>query len=261
LFGNFEENNLYGTINSPEYDREDMTDMSIAIGLIGKDGMVLATDSCLISLIPSPEGAVLTRNNNAKKLWCISDVMGVACASRIYGWETTIIERFEKIKNSLTYGELTRELADCVTEEINNAKLSKSAEIKGKLMEFLIMGYDNSIPKINLIHWKDDEQIAPLGTISQNSYSIGFPMIADYWLKKIDPYLPSMGIQELKKLASFLIYESQYFYTVLCPIEMVTIQKNEGIKLILEPELHRLETDSMTFLNDNVGLLLRNLQK
>jgi hypothetical protein len=266
----------YDTINQGDLDgyagREDTTHMSIAVGLSGNDGIVLATDSRMMTLTPS--GEVITHSDNHKKLWTISNIMAIASVGNIAGWESQIIETFMKHYNGFDYDQLTEEFTICLRNEWDKASSPLIDRIKKhrdfeknmsvltyNLIEFILIGYQNNVPLIKRVSFT--KGIITLKHIeSQNSYVTGAWDIARYWMPKIEHILPSMSLLALKRLATFLIYESgTYLDSIGGDIQMVAMQKNMEIKHILKSEIEQLKEYVIKAMGGNVNTLINKLQE
>ncbi len=260
-------NHIYDdTIELLELHREDSTLMSIAIAIIGKDGIVLATDSCLTSQYPFEDGGTYPQHqNDFVKLWNVNNALGIAGVSNYAGYESRIVEIFQQVCKTQTYNELIEEFRTCMRDDISqsftlNLTVKEQRDMALKLLkdqvDIILAGYNNGIPQLKHISWNlTTAKELPIRNICGHYYIAGVPNIAHYWVRKVEKDLPSMNIRQLKRFITFLIIESTYFKTIKEPIQMLTIEREIGVKSIDNGEIDRMVKEIKTIRDDNFGLL------
>jgi 20S proteasome alpha/beta subunit len=261
-----------------ELSKEEVTNLSIAIGLIGKDGIVLATDSRLTAIY-SYSQAVITHRDNFTKLWNIADTMGVAGIGNSPLILNQYIQLFQmQIENQglkttrFDYRHLVEYFTECIKDDWTKIIQDASSQLlsirelrKGIYgsFEFIVAGYIGDIPSMKFITTQKRRPIPVVRNIVRNCYyaTKGISFIASYWISKIEELLPSMNIQQLKRLVVFLMCESTYFDTIGGDIQMVSIRKDTGVQTITKDELTQLKNDVMKATDESVELLINKLQE
>ena len=80
--------------------------MTIGIGIVGKNGIVMATDSRMTSSVPNAGSTV---KDHHTKLYDVANLMVVAFATQMAGYESELIKSFRKQRKSV-------EFSNCVAE-------------------------------------------------------------------------------------------------------------------------------------------------
>jgi 20S proteasome alpha/beta subunit len=252
-------NSLY-SCNQDYIGKREGTDMSIAIALIGKDGIVLATDSRMTSETRNQVGI---HHDDCTKLWPVFDSTAVAAVGTIGGYESELVESFRtQIQDTLDYAQTVKGFTDYMREEWPQATRHLDAQTLSLyyyIIEFLFVGFQGDIPKIKRIYWDGTQQIIAARNVECGYYIAGTSYIADYWLRNIGNYVSAMNIEELKRFVAMLIHESKYFDTVGGNIQMALVQKGIGVKMIPRDELIQLEKDATRVLGRNTDSLIKKL--
>jgi 20S proteasome alpha/beta subunit len=236
--------------------------MSIAIALIGTDGIILATDSRRLTILG---GQISTHNDNYRKLWTIGTNTAIAGVGNIVGYESQLVEGFQKqVKDTWDFTQIVEKFTQYVRAEWSKATEYTNIQIllsTQSIIEFIIIGYQDNIPKIKRVYWERTEQvIVPRNIeVEHGSYVAGIPIIAEYRLKELEAVLPSMNIEKLKRLATGLIRESAYFDSIGGAVQMVSIQKDVGMKIISKDELLCIERDATKISKNNTESLVKKL--
>ena len=236
--------------------------MSIAIALIGKDGIVLATDSRMLTIFG---GQIRTHKDGYRKLWAIGTNIAIAGVGNIAGYESELVEGFQKqVEDTWDFAQIVDKFTEYVRAKWSEAIEHIDIQILIStqcIIEFIIVGYQNDIPKIKRVYWERTEQITvPRNIESERGWHVaGIQMLAEYWLNKLETILPTMSIEKLKKLATMLIHESKYFDAVGGNIQMASIQKDMGVKMTPKDELIRLEEDVTKVASRNTDSLIKRL--
>lgn len=262
----------YNTRNQyNSYNREEST-MSIAVALVGRDGIVLATDSRVVSLAPGEQ--LITYDDNCTKLWNIKD-FGIAVVGNSVGYEGIIIDSFKNNTKNVditTYDQLVKEFMKFLRVELKETikqtkEFLRSVPLElGKLIlqnyyDFVLVGYMGGIPQIK--HISFDKGLITLKypeCTLRNYYMMGAWSIADYWTKKVSKYLPKMDQSELKMFAAFLVCQSTYFSAIGGHIQMITIQKDRGLQITPKLEVIALEKQAIKLTNSNTKSLISSLK-
>ena len=233
-------NKSYGGIARKE------TSMSIAISLKGKDGMILATDSRIAA--QTPLGTARTHVDGVVKLWAINNKLCIASVGNIAGYEARIVDIFKRklldreIKDT-GFNQLVEGFAECLKEDWD--KWTKGVDLRSAVsyyVEFVLAGYDQQGQQtIERIFWDYEQRIFAAKLIMRYWYATGIPFVVEYWMKKLENYLPSATDQALKKIGSFLISESAIeFDGIGGAIQMALIKKDVGLQLIGKEETETL---------------------
>jgi 20S proteasome alpha/beta subunit len=232
----------YGRITSESKGRDDS--MSIAMGFIGKDGIVLATDSYLS--IVNDSGNLERTDDNSQKLWQITPFVGCTSIGSQEGYRKWLIDQLIK------YSQNTKKVDDfdkLCGKYINIMKDDHLRRIKGfsdtlvksieghYIMRMLIGGYDkDGTPRIISV---DSSWIhgLPFTHDKVTSYRIhGADNIGEYWMKRFNLQkivADGLEVKALKRLAVFIINEtSLYFPYVGGRIQLATITGKVGFKNI-----------------------------
>jgi 20S proteasome alpha/beta subunit len=237
--------------------------MSVAIALIGKDGIVLATDSRMTSL--DRAGQLRTHDDSYVKLWRISNSAAIAAVGSVAGYENELVEGFQKqVENTWDFAQIVDKFTEYVRTKWSEAIAHTDPQIllsTSTIIEFIIVGYEGNSPRIKRVYWERTEQvIVPRSIEVECGYHVaGIAYIADYWLRKIEGHLPSMSIEQLEAVATMLIHESKYFDAIGGNIQMASIQKDVGAKMMPKDELIQLETRAGRVTNSNTASLVKKL--
>lgn len=251
----FPSQNLYNVI--PCYDRispyevgnvitGERPDMSIAVGLIGTDGIVLATDSKRTE----HEYSEITQ-----KLWALTPNIGLMSLGWNSGYRHFLIDLYKEriapsnITNS--YLEIVEQFSSAVrgnfdlhrTEDAIN--LLKGANLS---LDFVLAGYDlEHNPRIFAVESMSAIPFAP--TEHRPYYFGGVQYIGIYWAKKIG--LASrlsnhkLSCEFLKKFAVMAILETIIFSDMVCePIQLATVDKDGYHDNNKEVEIIKASLDS-----------------
>jgi 20S proteasome alpha/beta subunit len=236
--------------------------MSIAIALIGTDGIILATDSRRLTILG---GQIRTHNDNYRKLWAIGTNTAIAGVGNIVGYESQLVEGFQKqVEDTWDLTQIVERFTEYVRAEWSKATEYTDRQIllaTQSIIEFIIIGYQDAIPKIKRVYWERTEQIiVPRNIEIQCGYYVaGIPMIAEYRLKQLEAVLPSMNIEKLKRLAFTLVHESTYFDSIGGPVQMAFIQKDVGVKMIPKDELICVERDATKISKSDTESLIKQM--
>jgi len=236
--------------------------MSIAIALIGKDSIVLATDSRMLTIFG---GQIRTHKDGYKKLWAIGTNIAIAGVGNIAGYESELVEGFQKqVEDTWDFAQTVDRFTEYVRAKWSEAIEHIDIQILLNtlyIIEFIIVGYQDNIPKIKRVYWERTEQIpVPRNIESERGWHVaGIQMLAEYWLNKLETILPTMSIEKLKKLAAMLVHESKYFDAIGGNIQMASVQRGIGVKMTPKDELVRLEEDAARFFGRNIDSLIKKL--
>lgn len=249
--------------NNQECIPREESAMSIGVAIVGKDGIVLATDSKLTS--KNMDGTQPTSKNTSTKLWHFENAIGIAGASNHAGYEVRIAELFDKYHKEKKYPELVEEFRGILSNDFQKAfvlnpinKIAYEYIKNPASIAFIMAGYDIDKPQIKYMLLKTNQTEFPIRTTNLNYYVIGEPLIADYWLSSFSKSIPKMKIQQLKYLAVFAICESTYFDSVGLPIQMITI-KNDGIQVIQQNEINQIVKTIKMSLSDFNKIIINKI--
>lgn len=240
---------------------EGIADMSIIVGLIGKDGIVLATDSRTTWQI----GGMTYHNDNAKKMRQIKDNIGLMSYGYNSGYQHFLADYYEAVyvrdTNSnietlkskkelpsdfrLTFLETVQSFAKAIKNEVKPFIESyNSLKIVGGI-NFVLAGYDRGIPKIYSIG-VNDLATPFVPSESERYYFGGVSEVGTYWVRKLNLANLVFDVAFLKRFAVMVVLET-IKTSDMCgePIQMAVIDSSgyhevsndvENIKSGLDPE-------------------------
>lgn len=223
--------------------------MSIAICLKGQEGIVLATDSRVISR--PAQGLGQTHDDGATKLWAIRNDFGVAGVGNLNGYEARIVYLFERqilegVIQETAFSRLIERFARCLKADWDTctAGVNFHGPVSQYFIEFVLAGYnEEGQPTILNLDWDYSQQIVAAKPIMRQYHIAGIPFIARYWIKelKVGEYLPIAKDQTLKRIAAFLIFESALaFDDIGGDIQMILIKKDAKIQRIGKIEIETI---------------------
>jgi len=223
--------------------------MSIAICLKGFEGIVLATDSRVISR--PAQGLGQTHDDGVTKLWSIGNNFGVAGVGNLNGYEARIVYLFKRqildgeIQET-DFSKLVERFAGCLKVDWDKctAGVNFHGPISQYFIEFVLAGYnEEGQPIILNLDWDYSQQIVTAKPIMRQYHIAGIPFIARYWIKelKVGEYLPMAKDQTLKRIAAFLISESALaFDDIGGDIQMLLIKKDAKLQWIDKIEIETI---------------------
>ena len=230
--------------------------MTIAVALIGKDAIVLATDSRWCEKAEDSED--LYYHDKLKKLWKLSGTLALACTTNDMAYSYLLIELF---KQKITQQKLDEsnigEIVDKFSYLANNNLGRHFNRPFKKLIEqgtpslllisagmcFIFVGFGkNRNPQIGYCTKKTGEMAFHFGLWQQPFFLAGVPKIGMYLRKKIESQISELNLKSLKRLAVILILETATLEpSVGGAIQMVVIPKDGKSYELPEAELTELE--------------------
>lgn len=188
--------------------------MTLIVGLIAKDGIILASDSRMTS--GDPNTSSVQSNDTVRKIFKITDhcAIGISGSGEI---AVTLIEEFQNSIDKLNNQNLT---VLKIAEEFRVLCLSRYANWFQRLpvdsnripdFNVLVCGYDtDNTGKLNdpkIIRMNSFFQFSPM-TITTGYATLGIPTIANYLLNRL--YLRSeINLKQALTLAAFCIVETK----------------------------------------------------
>ncbi|MBM3119322.1 MAG: hypothetical protein FJ006_07220 [Chloroflexi bacterium] len=246
----------YDRITSESKGRDDS--MSIAIGLIGKDGIVLATDS---KMNVSTETGVNYDDNNSQKLWKLADNLGWASTGTQQGYRQYLLEMCQRVLRKNGTDNLSEEAIKSLTDTIRNDFMNQVKAFGDELARQLLT------TKIAIIvAGYDDDNNPAILSIRTYATASGIPFIRDirhdYCIYSADSTAENLIIKTgvihrmkhgleinmLKKLAGLLIEETKMSNKAVGgKIQMATITKNAGFSFVEDNEVKQIADKANTF--------------
>jgi len=247
----------YDTINQAELvscgDVE--SDMSIAIGLIGTDGIVLATDSRL----SRQEGGATYHEDNSQKLWALTETIGLMSTGYNSGYRHFLVDYIQEIilpqvrqeiiktqKRDMSFIEVVDYCSQTIKEHV--ARYTKYYDVLKAAggMDFILAGYDINTPKLFSIDVYN--VITPFVPSESYRYCVsGVKDIGIHWIQTIGfNGMAPQPIEFLQKLAVTIILETAKVNDMVAePIQLAIVDKEgyhdksidvDGIKVSLDPQ-------------------------
>lgn len=245
--------------------------MSIAIGFIGEDGILLATDS-LLSIFDD-DGNLETTMDYSQKLWQLTPSSACTSIGSQEGYRKLLVDKL--INHSISgvptnsFDKLCEGYTEILkTEHLKRIKGFRSTLIKsvvGKfVMQMLIAGYDESkTPRMISLDasWLHGYPFAQNKVKSCRIHGGG--TIGTYWLKRLhlenEQLLRQLYLKSLKRLAVFIIQETAFYFPwVGGKIQMATITKEKGFEPVEDAIIENIqkELDEAFNVNDFRGYLV-----
>jgi len=233
--------------------------MSIAIAIIGLDGIVLATDKRVT--ISNQVGMLKYRDIGSKLLMLSKrdrSLAGLAGVSNNRGLQDWILEAYryrhlsDEDTNLDTFESMVQDFARFIVSEISqNISSMPERFIRRERfdLDFMLVGY-NATDRAQIYRLDSDTSFTP--DLKYDYWVSGWPMVAEYWMQKLWSHLfgqsgnirPKASIESLKKLAVMLILEThKYTEAVGETIEMMTVMAGNAIQTIDSGEIDAIKTD------------------
>jgi 20S proteasome alpha/beta subunit len=222
------------------YHREEST-MSLIVGLIGTDGIVLATDSRLI--LEHDETSEII--DNEKKLFIIDNSIGLMFTSNDLALTKNLSKKAEhellKAENkSLPFTDKINKVSELLTAGYNNYVSSHFLQVMvdsgGFDMEFIFAGYSVESSKPNIILLASSAKKANFVSNHKLCCISGITAVANYWKIKLkdsiykkegDNVIPIQNTSVLRNVAVMIIDESsKASYKIGGKIQMNIIRPN-----------------------------------
>ena len=219
---------------------EDKTDMSIAIGLIGTDGIVLGTDS---------QSTYLQYNKQTQKLRKLTDSIGLMSLGYNSDYQHFLIKQLLMMPSVKDFIEEVTICSDYIRRHVKTFAYPDLSILKGNSqIEFVFAGYDSELkPRIiSLDSAKSQTPFAP--TEYELSYVGGVDSIAYNWIKRIG-YEKRIDCEDLrfpcailKKFMVMILLET-FRVSNMCsePIQMAVITQQNGYQPITKDEISEIK--------------------
>lgn len=215
--------------------------MSLATAIIGKDGIVLASDSMEV------EGREAYQSYNAPKVERIADSVWMACVSNAPDYTDHLISNFKRHISKVLNRERrfdVSSISDCFGLYAND-QYTQFRQHPGKTyptqpqemgIEVIFVGYTNDRPpepRIVVSRFFDQPLIffstpPPFLPGDVPYYAGGVPEIARYWMHKIDRVrnLDTIDSQALRALTILIFVETIKAHStyVGAPLDIITIK-------------------------------------
>lgn len=236
--------------------------MSLAIVLVGKDGIVMASDSREMA----QGGGIDYHRDDVHKLSNLSDYIGVMSVGNFVGFANWLLSYFEteflpnekydsaNVKElSVIFSQFLKKEYGIYSKDISPSWLSSNEN----LIYFVIAGYTkDGQPQIIRVSNEGRRPTFAPELLDEPYYFSGKNSVAYYLVRKIGLKQPieAMDTELLKRIAILMITETAKVDDhVALPIDMVVIEKGSLIKSIGKDEIARMNADSsfMRLLKDD----------
>lgn len=204
--------------------------MSIAMAVIGKDGIVLATDSKRAD--DRRLGYHIGRKTNVKKLWQIGDSVGLISVGDLGEQMSQAIELFiaKKPYRNSSFEDVSHAFAQWIVKDISSYLTKDIRDMEAQIV-FIMCGYTTSgNPQIIQIDSGDKEMpFHPKNKVSP--YVIELNGVGEYLLSRLP--IEIMTLEDIKRLCAFIILESSELNEFVGhQIQMAIITKEDGIRMM-----------------------------
>lgn len=222
--------------------------MTLALAFIGKDGIVMATDSAKTYI--DNEGKVV-RVVISKKLYPLCGQTGLAVVSEQAGQSEWMIRQFNANVQATysdtlaTFVQRMKEQWSIFTKDMPAVLLrDRSAE-----MIFILCGYNQEGNPSIIQSVSTDVPDIFMPNIFDKYCIAGLSGEANYWMRKIDDAhinIEQTSIGALKQLCVFLIKETaeRSPFLVKEPIQMLTVTKRNGVSVSTDEDIIKLCEDT-----------------
>jgi 20S proteasome alpha/beta subunit len=218
---------------------EGKTNMSIAMGLIGIDGIVLGTDS---------QSTYLQYNKQTQKLWKLTDSIGLMSIGYNSDYQHFLIKQLLKMPINDFIVEVEN-CSDYVRKHVSKFAYPNLSSLRGESqIEFIFAGYDSEM-KPRIICSDSAKSQTPFSlTECELSYVGGVDSIAYNWIKKIG-YEKRIGCEDLRFPCEFLkkfmvmVLLETFRVSNVCsePIQMAVVTQQNGYQPITMDEINKIK--------------------
>lgn len=222
--------------------------MTLALAFIGRDGIVMATDSANAIINASKVTSVIP----VRKLYRLGDYTGLAVMSQQAGVSEWMIRQFEPTMkehgvdiSKLSYDKTVDWFTHYAKDYLGIYAKDVGADLlrsRVTMIAFILCGYDaqgeasviqsisNNVPNI----------FAP-DFLSDTRCYLGMREETMYWIRKVEEAgidTTKLSVAVLKRLCSFLIHDTadRYPDVVQEPMQMLTITKVDGVRMVTDRE-------------------------
>jgi 20S proteasome alpha/beta subunit len=253
----------YGRITS-RYENQGRGDsMSIAIGLIGTDGIVLATDS---RMSVGTETGVHYPDDNSQKLWKLTDNLGLTSVGSQQGYRQFILEMCQRKLKESNMNNLGEQTITTLTDTVRNDFIHQiqgfgtlAKELLMTRYGMMVAGYDDSdSPIILSMRAYITSHDIPFVPDVRHYYCIdSADGTAEYIMAKtnmVKQIRQGINIHILKKLAVLLIEETKISTDAVGGnTQMATITKDGGFEFVEENDIKKITEDTKVFIGNMIG--------
>ncbi len=235
--------------------------MSIALGFVGVDGILLATDSRMLIGVGE---RVEFEDNHSQKLWKLSDNIGLTSIGAQHGYRQYLVDICQKKLldegtkecDIATFRLLKDVIKDDFMQQLEKYDSALTKELLRFNLAIMIAGYCKDLrPYILNIETYVSSSNIPFILDLRDLYCVhGISFIPEYWIAKMDiisKLKEGLNIDALKKLAIFLINETKISnsHYIGGDIQMATITKEEGFKFIDSREVMGMQSKIEKIIN------------
>jgi 20S proteasome alpha/beta subunit len=259
----------YGRITSEQKGRDDL--MSIAIGLVGIDGVILATDSRMT--IGTDTNLEYT-DDNSQKLWKLTDNLGLTSVGSQQGFRQYLLEVCQRKLQESGFDNLNEDAIELLTHTVKT-EFMHQLEGLGEAMArallttrfgMMIAGYNKSKPTILSMRGLITPHDIPFAKDIRRLYWIDSASgIAEHLLvktKMIDRLRGGLSLDMLKRLAVLLVEETKISHSsVGGEIQMATVTKDSGFCFTDEDEIKNITEEADTCIGNQVESIAKWLDK
>ena len=212
--------------------------MTLVVGIIAKDGIVLASDSRMTSEI--------TSNDNVEKILKLGEhgAVGV-CGDGTLGLHMLKVISEDFNYESMGIVKLVEKFREKGKEKFEDYFSHQQDPAKRPLLTFLIAGYEKNTnqPEIYELSSKDNFVPRPAPT---GHACIGIPYIADYLLNRF--YEKTITVKQAEILASFCIMETEsQSHDVGGDIKVASISTSKNFSTLSTKEIDAIKEKNKVF--------------
>ncbi|HEV8515980.1 MAG TPA: hypothetical protein VGQ59_22020 [Cyclobacteriaceae bacterium] len=215
--------------------------MTLVVGLIAKDGVVLASDSRMSSTI--------TSNDTVEKIVNLDEHIAVGIA----GDGTLGIHLLKLIKNDLDFKagivKLVEQIRKLLKDKFDEYYSNEPDPTKRESLTFLIVGYekDNDRPEVYELKSRDNFIPRPSST---GFNCIGIPYISEYLLNRF--YEKEITVKQAEILAAFCVEETEsQSHEVGGDIKVASFSKTKSFSLKTPSDISLIKEKCLTFHKGN----------
>jgi 20S proteasome subunit alpha 5 len=215
--------------------------MTLVVGIIAKDGVVLASDSRVSS--------TLTSNDTVEKIISLDEHIAVGIA----GDGNLGIHLLKLIKDELNFKagivKLVEQIRKQLKDKFEDYYSNEPDPSKREVLVFLIVGYekDNDHPEVYELRSSDNFIPRPSST---GFNCIGIPVIAEYILNRF--YEKEITTKQAEILSTFCIQETgSQSHEVGGDIKVATFSASKKFSLLTATDIKNITTKCTTFHKGN----------
>jgi 20S proteasome alpha/beta subunit len=260
----------YGRITS-EYENQGRDDsMSIAIGFVGIDGVLLATDS---RMKVGGESGVNYPDDNSQKLWELTDNLGLTSVGSQQGYRQFLLEICQRKLKRSGIKNLSEKAIELLTDTVRDDFMHQLKALGDDLvlakhllstkLAMMVAGYDdNDKPTILNIQTYVTESDIPFSKDIRRLYCIHSASgVAEDLLvkaKMVNELREGLSLNILKRLAVLLIEETKISNVYVGgKIQMATVTRETGFQFVDAGVVQNITEDANIFITNTIEDIIK----